>query len=83
MTRLPQVLRQRARAARRDPTSPSALADDIAAAEAELGDHGRVLRAPQRHRAARAGDGRGADATSQAAAVADRLAAAVRARRPA
>jgi phosphoglucosamine mutase len=42
MTRLPQVLRN-VTVARREPGLLDALAPDIAAAEAELGDHGRVL----------------------------------------
>jgi phosphoglucosamine mutase len=45
MTRLPQVL-VNVRVARRDPAIIVAIADDIAAAEAELGDHGRVLVRP-------------------------------------
>ncbi len=42
MTRLPQVLRN-VRVARRDPAIVDRLADDIAAVEKRLGDHGRVL----------------------------------------
>ena len=42
MTRLPQVL-VNVRVARRDPTIVAVIADEIAAVEAELGDHGRVL----------------------------------------
>ena len=63
------------RAGRRadDRRSPTTLAAEIAAAEAELGDHGRVLVRAERHRAARAGDGRGARPHEQADAVADRL----------
>jgi phosphoglucosamine mutase len=45
MTRLPQVL-VNVRVARRDPAIAVAIADDIAAVEAELGDHGRVLVRP-------------------------------------
>ena len=45
MTELPQVLHN-VRVARRDPTLVDRLADDIAAVEAELGDHGRVLVRP-------------------------------------
>ena len=46
-------------AERRRPTSPRRIADEIAAVEAELGDHGPGAGAGQRHRAAGAGDGRG------------------------
>jgi len=45
MTELPQVLHN-VRVARRDPALVDHLADDIAAVQAELGDHGRVLVRP-------------------------------------
>lgn len=45
MTRLPQVL-VNVRVAHRDPAIIAAMVDDIAAAETELGDHGRVLVRP-------------------------------------
>jgi phosphoglucosamine mutase len=45
MTRLPQVLRN-VRVARRDPAVAERLAGPIAAVEARLGDHGRVLVRP-------------------------------------
>jgi phosphoglucosamine mutase len=45
MTRLPQVM-VNVKVAHRDPRIADHLADDIAAAEAELGDHGRVLLRP-------------------------------------
>ena len=67
------------RVAERVPDVAELLADDVAGAEAELGDHGRVLVRGQRHRAARAGDGRGADG-GDGATVANDLAAVVRRR---
>jgi len=45
MTRLPQVMVNVA-VAHRDPRIAEHLADEIAEAEAELGDHGRVLLRP-------------------------------------
>jgi phosphoglucosamine mutase len=45
MTRLPQVLRN-VRMAERDPAIAERLAGPIAAVEARLGDHGRVLVRP-------------------------------------
>ena len=45
MTELPQVL-QNVRLARRDPALVERLAPEVAAVEAELGDHGRVLVRP-------------------------------------
>jgi len=75
MTRLPQVM-VNVKVAHRDPRIADHLADDIAAAESELGDHGRVLLRPS-----------GteplvrvmveASSEDQARSVADRLAAAV------
>ena len=44
MTRLPQVLRNvRGRRRRASDVAAAALADEVAAVEAELGDQGRVL----------------------------------------
>ena len=75
MTRLPQVL-VNVQVAHRDPRIAEHLADDIAAAEAELGDHGRVLLRPSGTeplvRVMVEASSRG-----QARAVADRLASAV------
>ena len=45
MTRLPQVLRN-VRVAAAGPDVAAAVAAEVAAAEAELGDHGRVLLRP-------------------------------------
>ena len=61
MTRLPQVLRNVRVEAFVIDELDDRIAGDVAAARAELGDARAGARSAQRHRAARAGDGRGTD----------------------
>ena len=61
MERLPQVLVNVRDVDKGRAGTDEVLAARLAAAEAELAGHGPGAAAPLRHRAARAGDGRGAD----------------------
>ena len=65
MTRLPQVLRNVRVAPSAAADVADALAAEVAAVEADLGRPRPGARPGQRHRAARAGDGRGADRTTR------------------
>ena len=61
MARLPQVLRNVRVADRAGLAGAESVWAEVAEVEADLGERGRVLLRPERHRAAGPGDGRGAD----------------------